>query len=190
MNEGRIKQSVTIKCIIKDAKDTEVKTFEETAIVTEATAFFRDMIVEHPHLWQGVVDPYLYQVTVQLFVDDILVDQRMIPTGLRYYAVDADKGFMLNGVPTGLKGVCRHQDRAGRGWALTPADQDQDLAIILEMGANSIRLAHYQHNQYFYDLCDKAGLVIWAEIPFISRHSKTDETGENAISQMRELVRQ
>lgn len=190
INEGLTKQFVTFKGIIRDEKNAEVETFEETAIVTEATTFFRDITIDQPHLWQSIEDPYLYQMTLQLYVDDVLVDERIVPTGLRYYSVDPEKGFMLNGVPTKLRGVSRHQDRADRGWALTQADQEDDMSLIKEMGANSIRLAHYQHNQYFYDLCDKTGMIIWAEIPFISKHSKTDATGENACSQMRELIRQ
>ncbi len=89
-----------------------------------------------------------------------------------------------------LNGVSRHQDRSGSGWAISKSEQEEDMELIKEIGANSIRLAHYQHSPYFYELCDKYGMVVWAEIPFISRNSKTDITGENAKLQMEELIKQ
>ncbi len=125
-----------------------------------------------------------------LSVDDTEVDREEIATGLRYFEFDEEKGFFLNGKRMKLNGVSRHQDRAGVGNALTKEHQIEDMELIKEIGANSIRLAHYQHNQFFYDLCDRAGMVIWAEIPYISKTSDTDPTAANAISQMRELIRQ
>lgn len=101
-----------------------------------------------------------------------------------------NRGFILNGNVLALHGVSRHQDRKDIGWAQGPKEMEEDMALILEMGANSIRLAHYQHNRYFYDLCDRAGIVTWAEIPYISMHSSEDLSGSNALSQMEELVKQ
>jgi beta-galactosidase len=145
--------------------------------------------IKNPHLWQGTVDPYLYTVTVKLWHSGKVVDQRDIKTGLRFFSMDHE-AFYLNGVKTHLNGVSRHQDRKDIGNALTDAMHEEDLKIIHEMGANSIRLAHYQQADKIYDLCDELGFVVWAEIPYISMSSKTDTTGGNALSQMEELIKQ
>ena len=133
-------------------------------------------------LWDGVDDPYLYTATVTLPSGDA-VSARF---GCRSYEIDPQQGFILNGRPYPLRGVSRHQDRAGVGNALTLDMMREDLALIREMGANTIRLAHYQHAQAFYDLCDEAGICVWAEIPFITM--RLPQGGENTLSQMRELV--
>jgi len=171
---------------------------ENEVVVTEQSAksihskgeFSVDVAIENPILWNGIENPYLYNCVVTLLVDGEMMDSLEIPTGLRYYTFDDQKGFSLNGKPMKLNGVSRHQDRIAVGNALTKAHQDEDMALIKEVGANSIRLAHYQHSQYFYDLCDQEGMVIWAEIPYISRTSKAENSEANAISQMRELIRQ
>ena len=146
--------------------------------------------VTNPHLWQGVEDPYLHDVVVSIEYFNGVVDSLTIPTGLRYFKFDSQKGFFLNGKHMRLNGVSRHQDRDGKGWAINEDDMLEDALLIKELGANSIRLAHYQHNDYFYQLCDEIGFVLWAEIPFISKASVEDLEGTNAISQMKELVKQ
>ena len=133
-------------------------------------------------LWDGVDDPYLYTATATLPSGDA-VSTRF---GCRSYEIDPQQGFILNGRPYPLRGVSRHQDRAGVGNAISLEMMREDLALIREMGANTIRLAHYQHAQAFYDLCDEAGVCVWAEIPFITMHLPNG--GENTLSQMRELV--
>ncbi len=153
---------------------------------TESVTF----ILEDPVLWHGVKDPYLYTVSVRLERFNDTTDEVVLPLGLRYYHVDPEQGFFLNGEKYPLRGVSRHQDRKDMGWAITEAEHEEDMALIREVGANSIRLAHYQHDQYFYDLCDRYGIITWAETPFISRMSKVDVTGKNAKSQMVELIRQ
>jgi beta-galactosidase len=147
-------------------------------------------IIENPTLWNGRNNPYLYEakVSIQSFNDTF--DELSIPFGVRYFHVDPEKGFFLNGEHLPLNGVSRHQDRKDMGWAVTEKEKDEDMALIKEIGATSIRLAHYQHDQYFYDLCDREGLVIWAEIPFISVMSTADLEGKNAKQQMIELIRQ
>ena len=105
---------------------------------------------------------------------------------MRSFSVDPKQGFFLNGRPYPLHGVSRHQDRKGLGNAITREMHDEDMQLIKELGANTIRLAHYQHDQYFYDLCDEAGMVVWAEIPYISEHMPNGR--ENTISQMKELI--
>jgi len=138
------------------------------------------------HLWDGVEDPYLYTARVRLVRDGETEDEVTVPFGVRTFRVDPKEGFFLNGRSYPLRGVSRHQDRPGIGNALTRAEHDEDMALIREMGCNTVRLAHYQHDQYFYDLCDKYGMVVWAEIPYISEHMP--EGRENTISQMKELI--
>ena len=139
-------------------------------------------------LWDGVKDPYLYTCQATLEVGGRDVDQVSARFGVRTFSVDPEKGFFLNGRPYPLRGVSRHQDWKGLGNAITKEHHDADMALIREMGANTIRLAHYQHDQYFYDLCDQYGMVVWAEIPYISEHMPNGR--ENTLSQARELVAQ
>lgn len=150
-----------------------------------------------PHLWNGRKDPFCYRVSLTLSVGGVPVDRVEQPLGLRFYRVDAEKGFFLNGEPLKLHGICRHQDRAEVGNALRPVHHEEDMAIILEMGANAMRLAHYPQATYFYDLADRNGLVVWAEIPFIGPGGY-EERGyvnqpafrANGKEQLKELIRQ
>lgn len=142
--------------------------------------------LEHPHLWDGVRDPYLYTCAVRLVLNGEIQDEVRQRFGVRSFSVDPKRGFFLNGRPYPLHGVSRHQDRKGLGNAITREMHDEDMQLIKELGANTIRLAHYQHDQYFYDLCDEAGMVVWAEIPYISEHMPNGR--ENTISQMKELI--
>ena len=137
-------------------------------------------------LWHGRKDPYLYNAKVELVEDGQVIDCVETRFGCRTYEIDPNKGFILNGEEYPLRGVSRHQDRWGLGNALLPEHHEEDMDLICEVGCTTIRLAHYQHDQYFYDLCDERGLVIWAEIPYISQHMPTGR--ENTISQMKELI--
>src|SRR5213080_2762263 len=132
----------------------------------------------------------MYEAKVSLVSFNDTVDELSIPFGVRYFHVDSEKGFFLNGEHLPLHGVSRHQDRKDMGWAITEKEHKEDMELIKEVGATSIRLAHYQHSQTFYDLCDQEGMVIWAEIPFISVMSKTELEGINHKQQMIELIRQ
>ncbi len=140
------------------------------------------------HLWQGRKDPYLYTAEVKLMEGERELDKVSTRFGCRTFQIDPDKGFILNGEIYPLRGVSRHQDRWGLGNALLPQHHEEDMELICEVGANTIRLAHYQHDQYFCDLCDEKGMVVWAEIPYISKHMS--EGRENTISQMKELITQ
>ena len=164
---------------IKDAEGNVVGniTSEDTAVIFE---------IENVHLWHGRKDPYLYTAEVALVAGEEVVDAVSTRFGCRTFEIDPENGFILNGEEYPLRGVSRHQDRWGFGNALLPEHHEEDMDLICEMGATTIRLAHYQHDQYFYDLCDERGLVIWAEIPYISKHMPTGR--ENTISQMKELV--
>ncbi len=144
--------------------------------------------VKNVHLWDGMADPYLYDLRCDLYDGSALVDQVSCKCGIRSFSFDPKAGFFLNGRSYPLHGVSRHQDYRDRGNAITRADHDRDMALIREVGANTIRLAHYQHDQYFYDLCDKYGFIVWAEIPYISEHLANGD--ENTRFQMTELITQ
>ena len=141
-----------------------------------------EFVLENVRLWDGVQDPYLYTATAKLESGD----ETSTRFGCREIRFDREKGFFLNGRPYPLRGVSRHQDRQGMGNALTMAEHREDLEIIREIGANTVRLAHYQHAQEFYDLCDEYGIIVWAEIPYITEHMPNGR--ENTLSQMRELI--
>ena len=155
-------------------------------VVAEGNGTNTVLNVKNVHLWDGVADPYLYTVKAQLSVGGKVVDEVTTSCGVRYFSFDPDKGFYLNGRPYNLHGVSRHQDFKGIGNAITKEHHDRDMELIREIGANTVRLAHYQHDQYFYDLCDKYGMVVWAEIPYISEHLANGN--DNTISQMKELI--
>ena len=144
--------------------------------------------IQDVHLWHGRKDPYLYTAKAELVENGEVIDNVQTRFGCRTFKIDPDNGFILNGEEYPLRGVSRHQDRWGIGNALLPEHHKEDIDLICEVGATTIRLAHYQHAQYFYDLCDERGLVIWAEIPYISKHMPTGR--ENTISQMKELITQ
>ena len=146
--------------------------------------------VKNPHLWNGMEDPYCYTCEATLLMGEEIADVVEVTYGYRGFHVDPNTGFWLNGKNVPLHGVSRHQDRQDKGWAISKADHEEDCALIKELGANTIRLAHYQHDQYFYDLCDKTGFVLWAEIPFISQFIPSDEAYENTMIQMTELIAQ
>ena len=147
-----------------------------------------DFVIENVHKWHGRKDPYLYTAKAELVEDETVVDNVSTAFGCRTYEIDPNRGFILNGEEYPLRGVSRHQDRWGKGNALSKEDHKEDMELICEVGATTIRLAHYQHDQYFYDLCDQYGQVVWAEIPYISKHMPTGR--ENTISQMKELITQ
>lgn len=144
------------------------------------------LMIEDVHLWHGRKDPYLYTAEVALVEEDEVIDMVSVRFGCRTFRIDPENGFILNGEEYPLRGVSRHQDRWGFGNALLPEHHEEDMDLICELGATTIRLAHYQHDQYFYDLCDERGLVVWAEIPYISKHMPSGR--ENTISQMKELI--
>ena len=168
-----------VSCRILDADGMPVA--QQTAHGTEA-----DFVIPNAHLWHGRKDPYLYSLEAIILRDGKVIDCVSVRFGCRSFEIDPNRGFILNGEAYPLRGVSHHQDRLGIGNALLPEHHREDMDLICEMGANTIRLAHYQHDQYFYDLCDERGMVVWAEIPYISTHMPAGR--ENTIQQMKELV--
>ena len=175
-------ENFTVEYSIKDADGREVACASRPADNTAVTVSVPDA-----QLWE-IDRPYLYTVTASLIRRNETYDEVSVRAGVRSFSCDPDKGFILNGVPTPLRGVSRHQDKLYKGNALTREDHYEDAEIIKELGANTIRLAHYQHSQDFYDACDEMGFVIWAEIPFISVMNEDPAAHQNCISQMKELI--
>ena len=173
------KPGQTVKYTLYDAEEKEIATYE-----TADTKV--NFVIENVHKWHGRKDPYLYCCEAELMEDGQVIDNVCARFGCRSFEIHPEKGFILNGEEYPLRGVSRHQDRWGIGNALLPEHHKEDMDLICEVGATTIRLAHYQHDQYFYDLCDERGMVIWAEIPYISKHMPTGR--ENTVSQMKELI--
>ena len=175
-----VKENQKLVYTLKDAEGNVVAEKETPA--SETVVSFE---IENVHLWHGKKDPYLYTAEVCLKDEEVL-DNVSARFGCRTFEIHPENGFILNGEEYPLRGVSRHQDRWGIGNALLKEHHDEDMDLICELGATTIRLAHYQHDQYFYDLCDERGIVVWAEIPYISTHMPNGR--ENTISQMKELV--
>ena len=185
---------VKVRTFVKGRKESHRYQYiirnAEGAVLADVTgnASRAQITILNVHLWNGRKDPYLYSVQVNLLDGEEVLDTVSTRFGCRSFHIDPEKGFILNGAEYPLRGVARHQDRWGIGNALLPEHHAEDIDLICEMGATTIRLAHYQHDQYFYDLCDEKGLIIWAEIPYISQHMPNGRA--NTISQMKELIHQ
>jgi len=186
--------NVEVEVFITDGKDGQSVHYaiydkNENLIAEVTTADTKaNFTIENAHKWHGRKDPYLYCCEAELLEGEQVIDSVCTRFGCRSFQIDANRGFILNGEEYPLRGVSRHQDRWGKGNALSKEDHIEDMDLICEVGATTIRLAHYQHDQFFYDLCDERGLVIWAEIPYISKHMPTGR--ENTVSQMKELISQ
>ncbi len=191
-NGTRTNQPLTLSATVLDVNGNRVAGAEQAIdLVPSVTAPFSLRVeVPRPHLWNGRKDPYLYRAIVELRAADGVVDAVEQPLGLRYFSVDPEKGFYLNGKPYHLHGVNRHQDRQDKGWAISEADQDEDMRMIFEMGCTVIRCAHYQHSDYFYSLCDKAGILVWAELPQVNEINPSPQFAETSRNQLLDLIRQ
>ena len=177
--------------INKEAKASDVKVVVELFdaeghVVAEEEGTEVTLHVPKVHLWDGLDDPYLYQLKATMYKAGKEVDEISCNCGVRTFEFRPEDGFHLNGRAYPLHGVSRHQDFKELGNAITTEHHNRDMELIREVGANTIRLAHYQHDQYFYDLCDKVGMIVWAEIPYISEHMPRGR--ENTFSQMKELI--
>ena len=191
-NAGKTPRNASLIYTISDAQGKAVHRSSQRLRVTPGDVDApMTLKLDHPHLWNGWRDPYLYHVTIEVTNEQgKVVDRITQPLGLRYYRVDPQEGFFLNGKRYPLHGVNRHQERLGKGWATTPRDVDEDYTFIDEMGANAVRLAHYQHSDYEYGLCDRMGIVVWAELALVNDLRDTPEFAENVKQQLRELIKQ
>ncbi|MGC3956553.1 MAG: glycoside hydrolase family 2 TIM barrel-domain containing protein [Verrucomicrobiota bacterium] len=191
-NGTKRKQPLTLVARVVDADGKVVAATTNTITLMPSVTepFCLQVVVPKPHRWQGRKDPYLYKAIVELRDATKVRDSVEQPLGLRSYYVDPDKGFFLNGEPYHLHGVNRHQDRWNKGWAITEADQDEDIAMLKEIGATVVRCSHYQHSDYFYSLCDQAGILVWAEIPQVDRVGDSAQFAETSRSQLLDLIRQ
>jgi len=189
-NKEKVAKTVTLQTIVKDASGRQVAiTKKEVEVSPQGTTIVEQpFTMQKPHLWNGVRDPYLYTLTTSLLVGDKEIDAVTQPLGLRHFEVRAGEGMFLNGEKYPMYGVTRHQDRWEHGNALSHEQHVEDMNFIKEIGATTIRLAHYQQAEDMYALADKMGFLIWAEIPFVNNSSNFE--GENAKQQMTELVRQ
>lgn len=169
-----------------------VATLTETFVLKagEEREFSEETVVSNPHLWNGLEDPFRYQVDLTVEVDGKVVDEVSDYVGFRYFRVDKNTGFYLNGKKYPLRGVSRHQDRQDMGSAITTAEHNEDFGMIYEIGANSVRLSHYPQASYFYDLCDRYGIVVWAEIPFVDQVGTASDFYEVTENQLVEMIRQ
>ena len=198
-NDGTKAQAVNAVVRLIDAGGKTVATATRRIPLRADTASesVQSLSVATPHLWNGVADPYLHRLVVEIATPSGAVLDRVEQAfGIREMRADPARGFLLNGKPLRLQGVGYHQDREGKGWATAPADIEQDFAIMREMGVNSIRLTHYQHGQVIHDLADRYGMMLWDEIPLVSRWTWGDDAvataglRDDARQQLRELIRQ
>ena len=201
MLSGRNKNAEEMAVLIKvmDGDKTIIDRIKNVTLkpLADAQSESVSFSIENPRLWNGQADPFIYNVEVSLLKNGKEIDKVRQPLGLRYFHTDPDKGFFLNGKHLSLHGVNRHQERAGIGNALLPAHHEEDMGIMLDMGVNAMRLAHYQQADYMYELADKNGVVVWAEIPFVGPGGYADKGfvnqesfKENGRRQLRELIRQ
>lgn len=195
-NRGRKSRKLDVVVALRDAKGVTVGQARSAVILKPGTAEKEVTIaLASPHLWNGTSDPYLYTVTADVLERGARIDSVTQPLGVRSFRFDADNGFFLNGSHVKLHGVSRHQDKLDKGWALTPQDHVEDMALISEMGANTVRQAHYQHADEWSDAADQAGMVVWAELPYVTSPGLAGGKGSpelwaNAEQQLRELIRQ
>ncbi len=198
VNDGSKPRTVIVESRIESDDDVIVASASNRLSASPGQALIINdtLHVERPRLWQGMRDPYLYRVVMTVRSrDGLLLDQVVQPLGLRSLHFDSDTGFFLNGEHLFLKGASMHQDRPVKGWAISPADQAEDFDLLRDMGGNAVRLAHYQHDQYSYELADALGIVVWAEIPLVNKvsfdgSSASPALAANARLQLTELIRQ
>lgn len=197
LSSKEVNGEATVRLSVKDGNRVVAEN-KKTVVLSDGNSEVNlPVVVKQPHLWNGRQDPFCYQAEVTLEQNGRVTDRVAQPLGLRYYRIDPNEGFFLNGKHLTLQGVCRHQDRTEVGNALRRQHHEEDMDLMLEMGVNAIRLAHYQQDEYMYQLADRAGLLVWAEIPFVGPGGYADKgfidlpaLKENGRQQLVELIRQ
>jgi len=191
-NGTRRTHHLTLTAALLDADGKQVAfTNQEIALMSNITEpFWLRLTVPSPHLWNGRIDPYLYTAVVELRSTNAVVDSVEQQVGLRFYRVDPDKGFFLNGKPYSLHGVDLHQDWWNKGWAISHTNMEENVELMKEIGATVVRCAHYQHSDYLYSLCDRAGILVWAEIPQVNEITAGPAFEETSRNQLLDLIRQ
>jgi len=192
-NGSRTNSPVILVATVFDTNGQAIlQSTQSVSLAPRDTApYYFHLTVPHPHLWNGRKDPYLYNAVIEVRdTNNVAMDRVEQPLGLRFYCIDPDKGFFLNGQPYHLHGVARHQDYMNKGWAITEADMDQDIGLLKELGVTAVRCAHYQHSDYFYSLYDRAGILVWAEIPQVNVIKGAPEFEETSRNQLLDLIRQ
>lgn len=199
-NDGQAEENITVKTEIYDMESSIVaQTESDMNIPAEKNAeAVMSLNISDPVLWNGVENPYIYDAKITILNGESILDQYTQTFGIRTYSIDPDDGFFLNGNYVDLHGVNYHQDSYENGWAMTNEQRERDYNIMLDMGCNTVRMAHYQHDSYEYELCDRLGITVWTEIGIVNKMSadETDELKvterftENAKQQLTELIRQ
>ncbi len=191
-NSTAASQTVLVRNIITDAETNIIATLTNVAMLPPATTsnIVTTTTITNPHLWNGLADPYLYQTFTEVWKDSEVIDMVAQPLGFRYCRVDANQGFFLNGRPYDLHGVNMHQDWQDCGWAVTDSQRTTNFMLLKEIGATAVRLSHYEHEDYTYQLADQNGLILWSEIPLVNRITKSPAFYANAKQQLVELIRQ
>ncbi len=191
-NDSPTRTSVEVKITVLDSSGKIVKQISRRVEVPSGKSLtvHQETQIKNPHLWDGKINPYLYSVVVSVYHDKSLLDRVNQPLGLRYYRVDPEKGFFLDGKPYNLHGVCLHEDLKDKGRAITNQDRRQEMKDILDIGATVIRFAHYQYGQEMYRLCDKYGIIVWTEVPLVNQIVDSKSFEDNAEQQLKELIRQ
>ena len=191
-NAYAVSHTVAVRAVIADAATNIVKALTNTVTIAAggSSNVIATTTISNPHLWDGLNDPYLYQVFIELHDGTNITDWISQPLGFRYFRVDPNNGFFLNGHYYDLHGVSMHQDWLNYGWALTNGQRDVNFAFLKDLGVTALRMAHYQNNEYNYELADRNGIVVWSEIPLVNSTTETPAFYNNAKQQLHELIRQ
>jgi len=195
-NSGAVTATATVEITVKDVTGGIVKTLSDTKTINANDTLTSSLAtsITNPHLWDGLNDPYLYRVEVNLKVNGITTDNSVQPLGLRYFSVDPNNGFFLNGKSYPLRGICLHEEKKDKGHAVSDADRREAINMLVETGMNYFRLSHYQHGDFTYNYLDSLGVICWAEIPDVNSVGATIDDNKiyrkNASSMMYELLRQ
>jgi beta-galactosidase len=191
-NDSKEPRNISICTVIYDNNDDVVKKSSDIVRLSPLAGldFKKNFSIAKPHLWNGRIDPYLYKIVFSVYRDNELIDRVEQPMGLRYYKVDPDKGFFLNGKPYNLHGFCMHEDKENKGRALSDADREEEINCLIDIGATIVRMTHYQHAEKEYELCDQNGIVVWTELPLVDCISSEKSFADNCKQQLTELIRQ